>query len=130
MFNFNYDCIKNGTPIVTISILSLSFNKAAADLLHNPDEVMIGFDKENNVIGVTIPDNGETTGSSGYPKFAFSKRMNHEWIRIGARDFIRYLSDNTKISFNPAIQFIPELDETGTTLLVFIDEMHMKKKPV
>lgn len=53
--------------------------------------------------------------------------MKNDWIRIGAKDFMKYLSRTSKIDFlTKAKQFIAEYDEETQTLIVVIDEAHLK----
>ena len=67
---------------------------------------------------------GEDTTS---PCYDFAPRVKNDWIRIGAKDFMKYLSRTSKIDFlTKAKQFIAEYDEETQTLIVVIDEAHLK----
>ena len=52
----------------------------------------------------------------------------HGWIRIGAKDFINYLSIITEIDFiTKAKQFIALYDEKSEMLIVMVNEDYIKK---
>lgn len=121
-FNFNFSYLKNGSPIVTISSLGLAFNKGAIDLLGNPKQIIIGYDEKRHAIGVK--DRGDNIDA---PYYEFSSRIKNDWIRIGAKDFAKYLSKVTQIDFlTKAKQFIPEFDDESKTLIVIVDHEHLK----
>jgi hypothetical protein len=48
-------------------------------------------------------------------------------VRIGAKDFVKYLSKVSGIDFlKKAKQFIPEYDAETQTLIIVVDEQHLK----
>ena len=114
-FNFDWDCISAGAPYITISETGLAFNLPAINLLNNPEEVILGFDKEKNTIGVKSAD-----GIDGIQKFTFYSRLKSGWIRIGCKDFTRYLSMLTGIKFSPAKKYIAEFDNEEKLLYVTV----------
>jgi hypothetical protein len=121
-YNFDFSYLKNGAPIVTLSSFGIAFNKGAIDALGSPEQVIIGFDPEKHAIGVRA--RGEDTDS---PFFEFARRVRNDWIRIGAKDFMKYLARISKIDFlTKSKQFIPDFDEESQTLVVVIDEQHLK----
>lgn len=121
-FNFDFSYLKNGSPVVTLSASGIAFNKGAIELLGVPDQVIIGFDQENRAIGVRARGNDTTS-----PFYDFALRIKNDWVRIGAKDFTKYLSRLSGIDFvTKAKQFIAEFDEETQTLIVVIDEQHLK----
>ena len=121
-FSFDFNFLKNGTPVVTLSSLGLAFNRGAIDMLGAPDKVVIGFDEKNLAIGVRAcpPD---TTA----PCYDFASRVKNDWVRIGAKDFSKYLSRVSGIDFlTKAKQFIPDYDEVNEILIIVVDEYHLK----
>lgn len=87
-----------------------------------PDQVIIGYDPEQQAIGVRA--RGDDTDS---PCYDFAPRIKNDWIRIGAKDFMKHLSRISKIDFlSKAKQFIAEFDEETQTLVIVIDEDHLK----
>ena len=122
-YSFNYSFLKNGTPIVTLSSLGLPFNKGAIDMLGAPSEVVVGYDEQQHAIGI----HAATEEASELPRYGFSTRVRNDWVRIGAKDFVRYLNAVTKIDFiSKAKQFIPEYDQETNTLVIVVDEAHLK----
>ena len=121
-YNFDFSYLKNGAPIVTLSSFGIAFNKGAIESLGVPDQVIIGYDQEQHAIGVRA--RGDDTDS---PYFDFAPRIKNDWIRIGAKDFIKYLSRVSKIDFlTKAKQFVADFDEETQTLIVVVDEAHLK----
>ena len=121
-FNFDFTYLKNGAPIVTLSSLGIAFNKGAVDLLGAPEQINVGFDEEKCAIGVRKHD-----PNSNAPVYDFASRVKNDWVRIGAKDFMRYLSKVSKIDFlTKAKQFLPEFDDNTKTLIIQVDESHAK----
>jgi len=121
-FTFDFQYIKNGAPIVTLSSLGIAFNRGAVDLLGSPDQVIVGYDEKNKAIGVRA--RGEDKDS---PFFDFAPRVKKDWVRIGAKDFVKYLAKTSGIDFiTKAKQFIPDFDPKTKTLIIVVDEQHLK----
>ena len=121
-YNFDFSYLKNGAPAVTLSSFGIAFNKGAIESLGVPDQVIIGYDQEKQAIGVRA--RGDDTDS---PFYDFAPRVKNDWIRIGAKDFMKYLSRISRIDFlSKAKQFIAEFDEETQTLVIVIDEEHLK----
>lgn len=121
-YNFDFSYLKNGSPIVTLSSFGIAFNKGAIEALGTPEQVIIGFDPEACAIGVRA--RGEDTTS---PSYDFARRIKNDWIRIGAKDFVKYLAKVSGIDFlTKAKQFIAEYDPETETLIVVVDEQHLK----
>jgi len=96
----------------------LAFNAPSASLLGNPEEVMIGFDEERLTIGVKAADHEVNPPLKTY---VFNSRMNHGWIRIGCKDFVKYLSSLSMTQFSPAKKYVARFDKESRILLVTID---------
>lgn len=121
-YNFDFSYLKNGAPVVTLSSFGIAFNKGAIDSLGAPAQVIIGYDQEQRAIGVRARGDNTTL-----PCYDFAPRVKNDWVRIGAKDFMKYLSRISKIDFlSKAKQFIAEFDEATQTLVVVIDEQHLK----
>ena len=121
-YDFNFEYIRHGGPVVTLSSLGISFNRGAIDALGNPDQVLLGYDEKYRAIGVRA--RGDDTTS---PFYEFGSRVKNDWVRIGAKDFARYLAKVSGIDFlTKAKQFIPEYDEETQTLVIVVDEDHLK----
>lgn len=122
-FNFNFEFVAAGAPIVTLSSLGIAFNPVCRAMLGYPDKVHIGFDEKKMVIGVK----GHSL-NAGIKVFEFETRERNGWVRIGAKDFANYLSIISKIDFiTKAKQFIATFDEEEKMLIVKIDETYLKK---
>lgn len=121
-YDFNFEYIRHGGSVVTLSSLGISFNRGAIDALGNPDQVLLGYDEKQRAIGVRA--RGDDTTS---PFYEFGSRVKNDWVRIGAKDFARYLAKVSGIDFlTKAKQFIPEYDEETQTLVIVVDEDHLK----
>lgn len=123
-FNFDFSFPRSGAPIITLSGIGLAFNAGARAMLGYPDEVDIGFDDEQNVIGIRAH-----LADSDAPSYQFESRMKDGWVRISMKDFVKYLSQKSGIDFvSKAQQFLPEKDPATGMLLVYVDKDHLKNK--
>lgn len=121
-YHFDFSYLRNGSPIVTLSSFGIAFNKGAIEMLGSPEQVNIGFDQEACAIGIRA--RGEDTTA---PAYDFARRVKNDWIRIGAKDFMKYLAKISKIDFlTKAKQFVPEFDSDTQTLIVNVDTEHLK----
>ena len=114
-FNFDWNYVAAGAPYITISELALGFNAPSISLLGNPEEVIIGFDDQTMTIGVKKYDGNENVKS-----YKFSSRMKNGWVRIGCKEFIKYLSSLTGLEFSPAIRYIAKYDEQEEILYISV----------
>lgn len=123
--NFDFMFVKNGGPVVTLSSSGIALNAVAAHLIRLPERVLVGFDEENMALGIQ-PVTSET--DPDLPTFEFASRMRNDWIRIGAKDFLQYLSELSGLGFmDKAIQFRPVLDKDAETIVVYVREEFVKK---
>ena len=114
-FNFDWNYVAAGAPYITISGLALGFNAPSSALLGNPEEVIIGFDYQTMTIGVKKYDGNENVKS-----YKFYSRMKNGWVRIGCKEFIKYLSSLTGLEFSPAIRYIAKYDEQEEILYISV----------
>ena len=114
-FNFDWNYVAAGAPYITISELALGFNAPSISLLGNPEEVIIGFDDQTMTIGVKKYDGNENVKS-----YKFYSRMKNGWVRIGCKEFIKYLSSLTGLEFSPAIRYIAQYDEQEEILYISV----------
>ena len=124
LYNFDFNYIKNGTPIVTLSSLGIAFNHAAVDQLGAPAKVLVGYDVAAHVIGAKAAEENDQGAV-----YDFATRMKHDWVRIGCRDFVKKLAIDTGMDFDrKAIQFIASYDPELQMLIIPIDEKHRKSQ--
>ena len=114
-FNFDWNYVAAGAPYITISELAHGFNAPSISLLGNPEEVIIGFDDQTMTIGVKKYDGNENVKS-----YKFYSRMKNGWVRIGCKEFIKYLSSLTGLEFSPAIRYIAKYDEQEEILYISV----------
>ena len=122
-FNFDFNCLKKGAPVVTLSSSGISCNLASVRLLDNPEYVIVGFDSDCMALGIKA----SPAVVEGVPTYPFYSRLRNDWVKIGGRGFLCHLSRVSRIDFiSKAKQFIPEFDEESNTLVVYVDEKHLK----
>lgn len=122
-YSFDFNFVKAGAPIVTLNSLGIAFNRLSRSLLGFPQRINVGYDENAHAIGIRAHDE-----ESNIASYEFEGRVKNEWIRIGCKDFIKYLSTTTNIDFvTKAKQFLAEYDENTKMLIVIVDEEHMKK---
>lgn len=112
-FNFDWNFISSGAPYVTISDTGLGFNTPAITMLGTPDYIQAGFDNEAMVIGIRGCEE-----SSSIKTYRFKERIKDGWVRIGCRDFVKYLSDLLGLSFSPAKRYVAKYDSAEDVLYV------------
>jgi hypothetical protein len=112
-YNFNWSAVSGGAPYVTLSTLGLAFNSVSIEKLGCPDKIIVGFDEEKCVIGIKAYNN-----SMDIKSYDFADRKKNGWIRIGCRDFMKYLESLTNMSFSPAKKYVAQYDEVEKILLV------------
>lgn len=117
-FNFDWNYVAAGAPYVTVSELGLAFNAPAITLLGNPEEIAVGFDEDQMTIGVTDARNVQDVLKT----YKFSSRMRTGWVRIGCKDFVKYLSLISGMKFSPSKKFIAQYDHEEKILFVTIKE--------
>lgn len=111
MFSFDWNSISGGAPYVTLTSLGISFNSVAISKLGNPEKVLIGFDEKNLAIGIKPFEN-----ENGIKVYEFASRVKNGWIRIGCKDFIKYLQKISGIDFSEAKRYIAKT-ETDTGIM-------------
>ena len=112
-YNFNWSSVSGGAPFVTLSSLGIAFNSVSIEKLGSPEKIMVGFDEDNLVIGVRAYD-----GSENIKPYEFSDRIRNGWIRIGCKEFIRYLQKLTGMNYNTAKKYVATYDNNSKTLIV------------
>lgn len=121
-FNFDWNYISAGAPYVTISELGLAFNTPSISLLGNPEDVVVGFDVNQMTIGIK-----DATGLSDVKSYKFFSRIRSGWVRIGCKDFVKYLSAISGIQFSPAKKFVARFDKEEQILYITVDEKEVEE---
>ena len=121
-YNFDFNFVKNGTPIVTLSSLGIAFNHASRKVIGDPDKILVGYDAAAHAIGVKAASESDVGAI-----YDFAPRVKNDWVRIGCKDFIKHLAIETGISFDKkAVQFMASYDTDLKMLIIKVDEQHMK----
>ena len=113
-FNFNWSAVSGGAPYVTISSIALAFNSVSIEKLGSPERVVVGFDEAQCVIGVKA-----YLGEPNLKPYDFARRVKNGWVRLGCKDFIKYLETLIGTSFSPSKKFLARYDDKENILLVF-----------
>lgn len=118
-YNFDWNIVSEGAPYITVSKLGIAFNAASIKQLGSPDYIMIGFDSEHLVIGVAaVPERDECDKNV----YQIKDRIRYNWVRIGCKEFIRYLEKLSGISFEKAVRYMAEYDPENYMLTIKINE--------
>lgn len=113
LYNFNWSAVSGGAPYVTISSLGLAFNSVSIEKLGCPEKIIVGFDEEQCAIGIKVYNN-----ETNIKAYDFANRMKNGWIRIGCRDFIKYLESLTNMRFSPSKKYVAQYDQKDNILIV------------
>ncbi|MGL5256085.1 MAG: hypothetical protein ACRC76_03520 [Proteocatella sp.] len=122
-YNFNWSAVSGGAPYVTLSSLGLAFNSVSIEKLGCPNKIIIGFDEDKCVIGIKAYNNEDNIKA-----YDFASKQKNGWIRIGCRDFIKYLESLIDIRFSPAIKYVAKYDDSEKILMVFPKEIGKDKE--
>ncbi|MCL2221326.1 MAG: hypothetical protein FWC20_04230 [Oscillospiraceae bacterium] len=114
-YNFNWNAISGGAPYVTISTIAIAFNSVSIEKLGYPQKVLVGFDEGQCVIGVK-PYRGEPN----VKPYDFSRKIKNGWVRIGCKDFVRYLETIVGEPFSPSKKFLAEYDDRNELLVIAV----------
>lgn len=114
-FNFNWSAVSGGAPYITFSTLGIAFNSFSISRLGNPEKIIVGFDEEQCVIGIKAYAN-----EPDIKPYEFSSRVRNGWIRIGCKDFIKYLQSLTGIDFSAAKRYVAMYDAKLSILMVHV----------
>lgn len=118
-YNFDWNIVSEGAPYVTISKLGIAFNMASIKKLGTPEYVMLGFDDQQMVIGVkATPEMNENDRNV----YQFRERIKSNWVRIGCKDFVRYLEKLSGISFAKAVRYMADFDSENLLLIIKVTE--------
>ncbi|MBR6254155.1 MAG: hypothetical protein IKR22_01845 [Clostridiales bacterium] len=117
-YNFDWDIVSEGAPYVTISKLGVAFNMAAIKKLGTPAFVMLGLDSEKMVLGVkTAPEWCENDKNT----YQFRERIKNGWVRIGCKEFVRYLEKLSGMDYSRARRYIADFDSENQLLIVKVN---------
>lgn len=116
-YNFDWNIVSEGAPYVTISKLGIAFNMASINKLGSPEYVMLGFDCQNMVIGVIATQEMDGNNKNIYP---FKERIKNNWVRIGCKDFVKYLEKLSGVSFSKAVRYMADFDPDDSLLIIKI----------
>ena len=93
-YKFNFEFVNAGAPIVTLSSLGIAFNPLSRSLLGFPEAINIGFDEDKVTIGIQVHN-----PATNIKFYEFEKKEKSGWVRIGCKDFSRYLANISGINF-------------------------------
>jgi hypothetical protein len=117
-FEFEWFNKELGANTVTVAEYGLLFNRAATETLGRPEMVLLGFDKNNLVIGIKPITQDHPEASSG---FVYIERERSGQVRINSKDFIRSIKQYWSVaSLNPAKRYTGVWDETSSIMYVDI----------
>lgn len=113
-YNFIWTAPSAGAPIVSIASYGISFNSMVSEMLGRPSRVLLGFDERNLVIGVKPVQDG-IDDSRAY-KFAERERLGT--VRIGNKDFLKYVSSKSGIDLKKTSRYLANWDDEAQTLII------------
>lgn len=117
IFSFDWNSVSGGAPYITLSSFGIAFNSVAISKLGNPEKVMVGFDENNMAIGIK-----PFAGEGNVKVYDFSSRVKNGWIRIGCKDFIRYLQKISGVDFATAKKYVASVDLDTEIMYIKVNE--------
>jgi len=114
-YDFIWSSPSSGAPIVSIATYGITFNSAAIQLIGNPKKIMMGYDVNKKIIGIK-PINDETKKNPH--AFTFAERERKGMIRIGNKDFVKYVSRKADIDISTSNRYAADWDSKGELMIV------------
>ena len=118
-YSFVWSTPSSRAPIVSVASYGITFNSSVIELMKRPEGVMIGFDENNKVVGIKPLCDNEEAISKG---FLFASKERKGYVRIGNKDFIKYVSKKTGKDFSTAVRYIGDWDENEQILIVDLNK--------
>ncbi|HYF82399.1 MAG TPA: hypothetical protein VEB00_05150 [Clostridia bacterium] len=114
-YSFLWSTPNARAPIITIAPYGITFNSATVELLGKPKRLMIGYDEKSKVVGMK-PINDDANSKS----FEFIKKERNGYVRIGNKDFIKYLINKKEIDFKirNTYKYIADWDSDDELLII------------
>lgn len=104
-----------GVPQVTIADYGISFNMGAIKQMNEPLKIRIGYDTKQKVVGIqAIYDESSATTDA----FDFMSKLRQNSIRIGNKDFIKYIGMTSGIDFSSAKKYIGNWIDEDSLLII------------
>ena len=120
---FDFGIVKAGAPVITISSLGIAFNGVVRRMIGEPDAVKIGYDRNHKAIAICACNSDESNS------YFIKGRVRQDWVRIGCKDFVRYLAAETGMDFSAkARQFISTYDDVRKMVIAVISDDTSKHK--
>lgn len=113
-YSFLWTAPSAGAPLVSIASYGITFNSLVIDMLKRPAKVLLGFDEKNMVIGVR-PIQEEDEDPRAY-RFAEKERLG--MVRIGNKDFLKYVASKSGIDFKKMKKYIANWDGENEILII------------
>jgi len=115
-YSFRWSSVELETPmLISISKLGISLNLTSINAIGSPEKVIIGFDEEAKVLGVAAASLDTPKDIKTYSLCTESRKGN-AWIRIGCKNFIKYLTQQTGNDFSTSFKGDATIEE-GVLLL-------------
>ena len=116
-FSFNWSAVSGGAPFCTLSTLGIAFNSVSISKLGNPEKIIVGFDEEQLVIGIKAYE-----GEEDVKPYEFASRVKNGWVRIGCKDFIKYLQKLSGLDFKSSKKYVAHFDKEQKILVVHVKD--------
>ncbi len=114
-YSFNWSAVSGGAPYITLSSLGIALNSVSIDKLNKPKKIIVGFDEEHRALGIKAYNN-----EAGLKPYEFADRIRNGWVRIGCKDFIKYLHSLTGLDFSNSKKYVADFNSEEKILIVKI----------
>ncbi|MBA2131965.1 hypothetical protein [Capillibacterium thermochitinicola] len=118
-FNFVWTTPSGGAPVVSIASYGITFNNVVIEMMHRPKKIMIGYDDKKKVVGFKAIYTSEEENEKCFP---FTERERNGYVRIGIKDFVKYISNRTGLDFKNSTRYIGVWDEEQKLLTINLKE--------
>lgn len=112
--------MQKGAASATIADYGITLNGAATSFLAGWRFARVGLDKKRKLI-VLVPHNDEASASGSVD--LRSRLANAQYLRISSKDFIRLVSLNCNMSFQPSVRCLAEWDDDEKVLVINLEKI-------
>ncbi len=118
-YNFVWTAPSGGAPVVSVASYGITFNGVVIEMMHRPNKIMMGYDDGKKVVGFKAIYKSEGENEKCFP---FIERERNGYVRLGNKDFVKYLANRTGLDFKKSTRYIGVWDEEQKLLTINLME--------
>ena len=111
-YNFKWANERMGVQrFVSISKLGIALNQASIESLGSPENILIGFDEDSQILGIVPASTPIPAGAKVFPLCNTPDKKNKSWLRISCKGYVRYLEERIGKKFSKTEKLVGEIQD-------------------